>query len=89
MMQFCIKGDFNMTKKVPDKFNISGQTTSEHVMAGEPRNPGNCAEKLGIMESWKNKFGRYPKRVLVDRESGSRSRMETSGTGGHLPRSRL
>jgi hypothetical protein len=54
--------------KIPDTFVLSGETTDQHVMLGEPKNPAHCAERLSIADAWNTKFGHYPKAVYVDRE---------------------
>lgn len=57
-----------MAKKIPDEFDLEGDTTKNHVLLGEPKNPGRCAEKLAVYDAWNNKFGHYPNTVYVDRE---------------------
>jgi hypothetical protein len=54
--------------RVPDEFTLSGKTTPKHIVAGEPRDPGHCAEKLAVADAWKERFGSLPKAVYVDRE---------------------
>jgi hypothetical protein len=55
-------------KKIADKFVLAGETTQQHIMAGEPKNPGHCAEKLAVADAWNEAFGHFPKKVKVDRE---------------------
>ena len=54
--------------KIPNEFMLSGETTREHVMHGEARDPAHCAEKLGVADAWLEKFGHLPKAIYVDRE---------------------
>jgi hypothetical protein len=37
-------------------------------MAGDPRNPGGCAEQLSVIDAWFNEFGSYPDKTYVDKE---------------------
>jgi hypothetical protein len=54
--------------KIPDDFMLSGATSTQHIMLGEAEKPGRCAEKLGVMDSWRDRFGHFPDKVFVDRE---------------------
>jgi hypothetical protein len=53
---------------MPEEFVLKGKTTRHHIMAGDPRNPGGCAEHLAVMEAWQQEFRSFPDKAYVDKE---------------------
>jgi hypothetical protein len=54
--------------KIPEEFDLYGKTTKQHIMAGNPSDPGACAEHLAVVDAWQLQFSRYPSKVYVDKE---------------------